>query len=169
MKTLIADLKTRLAQVPTIRYIDEDWGQLDYYSPNPPAKWPCALIDISQVQWTSQGQHIQTGMVQLSIRVADVRLANTNAKAPESQRTAAASIFDLLYSINEKLHGWTAGEGSDYGPLTRVSTRRIAREDGIREFEIIYSVQLFETSAEITYGMAPASPKIVVSIKKPTG
>ena len=153
MKQLIADLKTRLATVAAIRYIDEDWGQLDYYSPNQPVKWPCVIIDINQAAWGNQGEHVQIGLAQISIRVADMKLSNTNAKAPSSQQTAAASIFDLLTSIHAALHGWTADSAS--GPLTRTLTRKVNRDDGIREFEMIYSVQLFDDSAKIVYDTVP--------------
>jgi len=167
MKKLIADLKTRLSGIPALKYIDEDWGQLDYYSPNQPAKWPCALIDVSQVTWSNQGEHIQIGLVQVSIRVADLRLSNSSVNAPSGQQAAAASILDLMSSIHAKLHGWTADTAN--GPLTRTLTRRINRDDGIREYEMIFSVQFIDTSAENTYTMVEADPVIHVRIKKPTG
>ena len=163
MKKLIADLKTRLSTVPEIRYIDEDWGQLDYYSPNQPVKWPCAIIDISQATWGNQGLHVQIGLVQVSIRVADMKLSNTNLKAPASQQEAAASIFDLLSSIHAVLHGW-AGD-STYGPLTRTLTRRVNRDDGIREFEMIYSVQIIDDSAKINFDTTPATPQVTVQFR----
>ena len=28
-------------QVPDLRYIAEDWGQLDFYNDAPPVKFPC--------------------------------------------------------------------------------------------------------------------------------
>ncbi len=166
MKKLIADLKTRLATVATIRYLDEDWGQLDYYSPNQPVKWPCVIIDINQAAWSNQGLHVQTGLVQVSIRVADMKLSNTNALAPLAQRAAAASIFDLLATINHVLHGWTADSAN--GPLTRTLTRRVNRDDGIREFEMLYSVQLIDTSAKIEFETIDVPPRLTVTIKKPT-
>jgi hypothetical protein len=167
MKTLIADLKTRLATVPAIKYLDEDWGQLDYYSPNQPVKWPCVIIDINQAVWSNQGEHVQIGLAQVSIRVADMKLSNTNVMAPLAQRAAAASIFDLLAAINHVLHGWTAGSAN--GPLTRTLTRRVNRDDGIREFEMLYSVQLIDTSAKIEFDTIEVPPRITVTIKKPTG
>jgi len=167
MKKLIADIKTRLAGITALKYIDEDWGQLDYYSPNQPTMWPCALIDPSQVTWSNQGEHIQIGLVQVSIRVADLRLSNSSVNAPATQKAAAAGILDLMSTIHSKLHGWTADSAN--GPLTRTLTRRVNREDGIREYEIVFSVQFIDTSAEIIYDTVEAAPKIHVSIKKPTG
>ena len=167
MKKLIADLKTKLASVAGIKYIDEDWGQLDYYSPNQPVKWPCVILDINQAAWSNQGEHVQIGLAQVSIRVADMKLSNTNQKAPSSQQVAAASIFDLLTAIHTALHGWTADSAN--GPLTRTLTRKVNRDDGIREFEMIFSVQLIDDSAKITYTTVDVPARITVTIKKPTG
>ena len=164
MKQLIADLKTRLSTITGIRYIDEDWGQLDYYSPNQPVKWPCVIIDVNQTNWTNQGEHVQIGLANVSIRVADMRLSNSNPKAPSSQQTAAASIFDMLTLIHVALHGWTADSAN--GPLTRTLTRKVNRDDGIREFEMVFSVQLIDDSAKINYDTVDVPAKIHVSILK---
>jgi hypothetical protein len=157
MKDLIAALLTRLGTIPEVKYLDEDWGQLDYYSPNFPVKWPCVLVDILNVPWKDQGNHLQDGIAQVSIHLASVRLSNTNSKAPENQRIMAASIFDVLSSIQKKLHGWAPPDDITVGPLTRVVTRKVKRDDGVREFEVIYTCQLVDDDAKITY--SPADPK----------
>ena len=140
MKKLISDILTRLSGITQLKYIDQDWGQLDYYSPNQPVKWPCAIVEILQVPWVNQGTHLQDGLANVSVRVADMRLSNTNVKAPSNQTSAAGSIFDLMDSVHKKLHGWTADSAN--GPMTRILTRRVNRDDGIREFEMIYSAQM---------------------------
>jgi len=168
MKKLIADIKDRLVnKVQTLKYIDEDWGQLDYYNPNQPTKWPCVLIDISQAVWANEGKLIQPGLVQVSIRVADMRISNSNIKAPEAQRINAQGIFDQMTFIHQALHGWTAD--SMNGPLTRTLTRKVKRDDGIREFEMIYSVQLIDDSAAPVTAVYPMTPpKIRVTVERVT-
>lgn len=150
MKKQIDDIKNRLSNTQTrSRYIDEDWGQLDYYSPSPPTKWPCILVDLGDAQWENEGELVQIGRAQVLIRVADIRLSNTNSRAPESQRNKAAEILDLLTDIHKALHGWTGDTMN--GPMTRRSTRRMKREDGIREFVMVYDMQLVDDSAMRTY------------------
>lgn len=167
MKQLISDIKSRISgKVEALRYIDEDWGQLDYYNPNQPVKWPCAIIDVDQVTWSNQGSLVQIGMASVSIRVADMKLSNTNPKAPSTQQQKASGIFDLLTSVHQSLHGWTAD--SMNGPLTRLLTRKVNRDDGIREFEMIYSVQLIDDSAKPvldTYEVTPDKVKITVQLQ----
>ena len=158
MKQLISDIKARLAEkVTALRYIDEDWGQLDYYASDAPVKWPCALITITQAQWSNQGRLTQTGIADVSIRIADLKLSNTNPKASDSQRAAANTIFDVMKDSFASLHGWTASSAN--GPLTRTQTRKVNREDGIREFEVIYSVQLIDTDAKPVLTAYPMTPE----------
>ncbi|KAF0199019.1 MAG: hypothetical protein FD170_3947 [Bacteroidetes bacterium] len=93
---LTAIAKRLGAQVPELKYIDEDWGQLDSYSDNPPTKFPCALLEMQSAQWRNQGNKTQDGTINISIRIASLRLSNTNPKAPEPQRLLAANIWVVL-------------------------------------------------------------------------
>ena len=42
MKQAFLNLQEKLQELAELKYIDEDWGQLDAYSPNPPTKFPLA-------------------------------------------------------------------------------------------------------------------------------
>ena len=53
MKALLEKIQEKLSEVEGLKYIDENWGQLDYYSPNMPVQYPCVLIDIGQVQYSN--------------------------------------------------------------------------------------------------------------------
>ena len=55
MNTLIQNIQTRLDTISEIKYVDADWGQLDYYSPNFPVKFPCVLIDVSSANYSDIG------------------------------------------------------------------------------------------------------------------
>ncbi len=154
--------------VTGLKYVDENWGQLDYYSTNQPVKWPCALIDVNQVAWSNEGQHVQLGNASISIRVADMRLSNSNIKAPQVQRTRAEGIFDLLSNIHIALHGYTGD--NMLSPMTRLSTRKVNRDDGIREFEVIYISQITDDTAKIQYQAYPMTAQkiqVVAETKNP--
>jgi len=150
MKELIDDIKTRIEPVTGLKYVDEDWGQLDYYSGGPPVKFPCALVDIGQVQWSDNGNQVQIGTGSVIIRIADQRISNSNVKAPVAQKTKSLSFFDLIMYIHQKLHGWSGAKNN--GPLTRVAYKKVKRDDGIREVEMIYAVEITDDSARKIYG-----------------
>ena len=46
MKNSLESIQQLLQAIEGLKYVDEDWGQLDYYSPNFPVQWPCVLIRI---------------------------------------------------------------------------------------------------------------------------
>jgi hypothetical protein len=145
---ILTAVAERLSGVTAIKYIDEDWGQLDYYSEHPPVKFPCVLLDIQQMSWRNQGRLAQDGTVTINIRVSDMKLSNTNAKASSSQKEKAAAIWEILEAIHKLLHGWRPGELPAFSDLTRLSSRRLKRDDGIREFEVIYST-IYTDSATV--------------------
>lgn len=48
MKDIILAIQEKLnSQVADLKYIDKDWGQLDY--DQPPVKYPFCLIDITRL------------------------------------------------------------------------------------------------------------------------
>lgn len=149
------------SSVPELKYIDEDWGQLDDYSVSPPVKFPCALIEIQQAQWRNQSGRAQDGSVNISIRIADMRLSNTNSKAPAQQKLNASALWFIQENIYKALHTWRPVEYPDFSSLTRVSSRKLKRDDGIREFEMIFTTVYVDKSAVITPVMLSDVPRVI--------
>ena len=147
---------------PNLKYMDEDWGQLDYYQENIPVKFPACLLELQQTSWKNQSQKVQDGILTISIRVADLKLSNTNFKAPSAQKTKAAAIWIVIENIHKALHGWRPLD-SEFGTLTRISTRRIKRDDGIREFELLYSALCTDASA-MTQQYGSAEPELSIEL-----
>lgn len=156
METLLTDVLDRLKdKVPALKYFDEDWGQLDYYYPHPPVKWPCVLVDATDANWSDEGRKIQTGLIQVKIRLADLRLNNTSGNAPQGQKDKAFAIFTIQKEIYKALHGWTGSR--HYSSLKRVRMGRVKREDGVRIYETIFTTQLKDASAADQLATAPAT------------
>lgn len=148
MEVLLKDVQARLnSKVPALKYIDEDWGQLDYYFPNPPVALPCAIIDIASVSWSNAGKKEQLGLLELVVMVADMKTTNTSMKAPQAQKDAAKGIFVTKRDIYKALHGWAGS--SHYTPLIRTSNRRIKRDDGFRIYEIRFTTEIKDISAVV--------------------
>lgn len=146
MEILLNDINERLkAKVPALKYIDEDWGQLDYYSTNPPVKWPCSLSDVFEATFTNAGKLVQLGNTVVVIRLADLRLSNSQVKAPVNQKLNHISFFVLVKNVFTSLHGW-AGH-NHYSALVRVSQGRKKRDDGVREYEMRFATTIKDVSA----------------------
>ncbi|MFE3849100.1 hypothetical protein ACFX5D_14095 [Flavobacterium sp. LB3P45] len=144
-KIVLQSIQTILDTIPAIKYIDEDWGQLDDYSPNPPTQFPLTLIDIGNLVFsdigkdrsaTPQNRQMATGTIVLSI--ANLKLSNTSARAPQPQKNNSWSIWDIIESIHGKLHGVKV-DGSA-GAMMRTAMRKVKRDDGIQEYEVTYTI-----------------------------
>ena len=147
MKEVILSIQHRLsAQVPELKYIDQDWGQIDFYNP-PPVKFPCALIDIQSVQYSNTGELVQYGTASLVIRLFDYRLSNSSQSAPESQKQNALKIWQLIEDVNKALHGQNFLPVG-FGLPIREQMRRTKRNEGFYQTELFYSVQFTDKSCQ---------------------
>lgn len=145
MKAFLETVQAKLAEISELKYIDEDWGQLDSYSPNPPAKFPCALIDITSMVYSNLGKDMSANPINRQITegtitfiIANVKLSNTSQRAPQNQKNNAWGIWDIMEKIHQKVQGWKPT--GDSGALIRTSHKRIRRDDGIQEYQITYSM-----------------------------
>jgi hypothetical protein len=161
MKQILNSILDRLTtEIPALKYVDENWGQLDYFAPQHPVKYPCALADIDNAQWSNIGNLCQTGLAQVRITVANLRLGNTSKAAPSTQREKAFEIVDLMGNVHRALHGWTPTEHA--GRLTRTATRLVQREDGIKQYEILFSLQIADETARPQHTTISVTPKIII-------
>lgn len=145
MKAFLETLQTKLATLTALKYIDEDWGQLDSYSPHPPAKFPCALIDITSMNFSDIGKDTadnpinrQLGNGIVTFIIADEKLSNTSFKAPQTQKNNAWSIWAIIEDLHKLVHGYKPIANS--GALMRTGIKRVRRDDGIQEYQITYSI-----------------------------
>ncbi|MBS7234264.1 hypothetical protein KHA90_25035, partial [Flavobacterium psychroterrae] len=138
-------VQNRLATITALKYIDEDWGQMDSYSPNPPAQFPCALIDITSLNFSNIGKdntanppNRQLGEGTVTFIIANLKLTNTSHRAPQSQKDNAWTIWTIIDDLHKTIHGWKPIDAS--GALMRTNFKRIRRDDGIQEYQITYSI-----------------------------
>lgn len=160
MKQIVQNIQNRLVQdVPALKYVDQDWGQMDFY-PNPPVKYPCALIDIQSAQYTNIGNFIQQGTAMVVIRLFDLKLSNSSQKAPDNQKETAKKIWQLIEDVNKAIHGQNfLQEG--YGLPIREQMRRTKRNDGCYQTELYYSVQFTDTTTEpVLMPVSSVKPKL---------
>ena len=167
MKQIIQDIQNRLMkQVPALKYADQDWGQMDFF-PNPPVKYPCALIDVQSAQYTNTGNFIQQGTATVVIRLFDLKLSNSSQKAPDNQKENAKKIWQLIEDVNKAIHGQNfLQEG--YGLPIREQMRRAKRNDGCYQTELYYTIQFTDTTTEPVLTSVPSvNPELkTVSIQK---
>lgn len=167
MKEIIQQIQNQLTNnVPALKYIDQDWGQMDFYI-NPPVKFPCALIDIQSAQYTNVGEFVQQGTAVVVIRLFDLKLSNSSQSAPANQKEKAKKIWQLIADVNKALHAQNLlPEG--YGLLMREQMRRAKRDDGCYQTELFYTVQFTDTTCQPELeNVKPVTPELkIVTFKQ---
>lgn len=147
MKAIIQNTQERLAGVAALKHIDEDWGQLDDYSPNFPVKWPVALIEVRSVSYTNIGRergfqptNRQMATATVAIHIASLKLSNTSRLAPQGQKDDAWEIWPIIEEVHGLIQGYQPeAYASGY---VRQTLQRRRRDDGVTHYELIYTLGL---------------------------
>ena len=149
--------------VTDIVHVDQDLGQLKTTG-RPAVSWPCALIDFEAFHFTDLGQNVQQAQGTIVIRLGFQPFSNTTGTAPEAYKEKAINYYDIEWSLNKVLQGWTPGD--DFGTLSRISATTQPRTDNIRVREVRYSIAFQDYSAKPTLQEVPAiivvTPEIVI-------
>ena len=137
-------LEEVLKEVEGVKYVSENTGQLDNYSPNFPSQFPCVLYDIASADFSNIGidrnenpVNRQMANYTVDIRVANLKTTNPSAMAPQAQKDTYRYIWDIIEDIHKLIHGKSPEQG--YGPLMRIGLNRVMRDDGVQEYAIRYS------------------------------
>jgi hypothetical protein len=118
MKKIILAIQERLvAEVPELRYIDKNWGQLEY--DQPPVQFPCALIDVDNINFSQLGQGWQQAEADIVITVCGLQLIRSSAQAPNHENSY--EVLDILDKMFQKLQIWSNGK---FTPLMRTNQRK---------------------------------------------
>lgn len=165
MANIIQDFQKQMeAKVPELLYIDEDWGQLDYYDKFPPVKFPCALVDIQNGQFSNDGELQQRGTLTIVVKLYLLKLSNTSNNAPQSQKDEAKKGWHIYEKLNKALHGQNFLQRGFATPI-RQSMQRVKRTDGIYERDIVYTIGFTDNSCIPQRETTIASPTIKATTK----
>lgn len=146
MTNILTAIQDKIKTIPGINYTDENWGQIDYYSPSMPVKWPCCLVDLNDGQFSNFGRDLekkpvqrQKGIFSLRLTLADLKLSNTSGMAPKTQQNNAWKIYGIMEDLHKALHGYSPS--ANCSKLLRRGFQKVMRDDGITEFQIIYEFE----------------------------
>jgi hypothetical protein len=87
-----------------LKWVDEDFGQLDAYEVKPPVAFPCALVSLNQsADALAVDEYDRTNT--FTIRVAHNRLGDRPAKSPEGALAITMAKLDIVEEVTNKLIG----------------------------------------------------------------
>lgn len=88
--------------VRDIKWVDEDFGQIDVYETKPPVAFPCALVSLNQA-----GDHLGGDEYDLTntftIRCAYNRLGDRSAKSPAEAIAITLAKIDIVDEVKNTL------------------------------------------------------------------
>lgn len=116
--------------VPEIKWVDQDFGQLELPVDRAPVNFPCVLIDFLNTPYDQQSEHMQSGNVTIQIRLGFAPFGNSNGFTPAKYRQLAISYYDIEAKLYTVLQGFTADDIMQ--PLTRTLAASEGREDTYR-------------------------------------
>ena len=170
MKQIFLSIQNRLAEIDELSYIDKDWGQLQYEQP--PVQWPCALIDVANIDYTQQGNGAQTAQASITITVADTIPATSSYQSPTREDSYA--IIDLLEEIQQKLQLFS--NGSTFTPLMRTNLMKAAANGEYVVYQMTYKTAFtvlkretgkqYVTVSQVVSKREPAA--VIIQVETPT-
>ncbi len=161
MKNIFLNIQDHLQQsVPALKYIDKNRGQLTL--PQPPVKFPCALIDLDNIDYTQAARQDRLATASIAITIADQRLRRSSALAPS--HNSAYGIFDLLEAVMATLDGHSIPGTCQQ--LIRTAIRKDLGDDSHDIYTITFTtawLDKYENGAT-----AQATPSIHARLELPT-
>lgn len=157
MEHLLYDLIEHIGNnMPDIRTIDEDYGQLEMLDDNResyPLIFPAILIDSPETTWEEIGGLNQKGLCTVTVRLCFDCYDDTHYNSGQTDRILERE--DKRRELHQLLQGHRIGDSS---ALIRTSTRFFGSNHGIKIYESTYTLELTEMCQ-------PESQRTKVSVK----
>lgn len=152
--TLFTAIQDRIKlQVPEIRFIEQDLGQLEFE--RPPVVYPCALIDFTDWTFEDAGENLQFAQGSINIRLAFEAFSTTHNITPDTFKNKALHYYDLEWKLYKSLQGW---KPEKYGYLLRTAAATEPREDNLRVRVLQFSCGFEDLSAMSKYQKVNLKP-----------
>lgn len=148
-----------LEQVPELRYIDQDMGQLEHYEIRPAVSFPCALIEVDEFDFSEVGSQLrQIGEGFVIIRLGTPAFSPANNLAPAAVREKALDYYNVEEKIYQALHGWNA---DGFSKLLRRKSKREERNDTIKVRVMVFATSFDDDTAQPVYTKLPRPAAII--------
>lgn len=146
-KEIMKAVMDRIRQeIPALRWIDADEGQLDFQDSRPPVAFPCCLVELYYPDAENMaGNHptVQRIEVAIALKVGFNDCASFNVNKPVQVQGTAFARLHMLENIHRILQGFRPVEGC-VKSLRRKSCRPQKRPDGLKVYEAVYVAEFID-------------------------
>lgn len=129
---------------PSIKWQDQEFGQLEFYTTRPAVLFPCTLLDYDEWVFSETSKGVQQGNGFLTVRLAFEPFTNTSGNVPLPRREVGMQFWELEREVFIALHGWSDGV---FTRLLRRSTETEKRKDNLRVRAMRFETSLIDASA----------------------
>lgn len=130
-----------LAAIPEIKWVDQDFGQMEME--RPPVAYPCVLIGIDLPGTENIGQNKQNCQVTINLRICFSYSGETSMKSPAEVRERGLAHYRTVREIYRKVQGQRIG----LRPLARTGQMESVRPDRVKVLDMPFSTMFVDTSA----------------------
>lgn len=116
--------------VPEIKYIGQDFSQLEAYDIRPAVAFPCCLIDFIGTNYDQMQNNRQWGNAAFQLKLGLDNFSSDTNFSPDAVKEKALLYYDIEYKIYKAFQGWDA-DGL-IQPITRINDAKEPREDLLR-------------------------------------
>ena len=132
------------ANLPAIRYVELDLGQLEIFETRPAVAFPCALVRFAG-SYQQRQFNTQLNNFTMSVKLGFDVYANTSNLVPLDVREIALSSFEIEQEFYLQLQNWTANGLLTTG-LLRVSDGDLFDGSGMRKRLITFTGSFADAS-----------------------
>ncbi len=148
MKDIITATLQQLKTVNGVKYVAEDYGQLDFAGVYP-VKFPAVLVAPVNFQYETllkdpnkTPQLRQQAVGEFEFAVAVQMISKANAAAPAQTIDNALAIWDIVQGVHEKIQGFQPVPYS--GAFVRKSIITERNDSGLKIVRITYDIGLHD-------------------------
>lgn len=147
MNSLFAQLFLALqdkikTEIPEIKWIDQEFGQLEEETMRPPVLFPCVLIDFNSTDYEQMNQNRQQANITFTLRLAFPAFTSAASVVPQTQKELALQYYELEQLLFECVQGF------DFNALTQGATRTNITTEGRKDDNLRVRVMTFTDFTE---------------------
>ncbi len=136
-KTTFKEITAKILEVPALRWVDFDLGQLEQEAP--PVSYPCLLVGLGQSPVFQQLGSVEQVQLSITVRVAFRLFERTHSVNSDTYRDQALLHLDTLADIHARLNGLG---GTNFTTIVRVGYWSNEKRADIRVYSATYETLL---------------------------
>ncbi|WP_425628854.1 hypothetical protein [Cellulophaga lytica] len=139
MKTLFKEITAKLDAVASIKWVDEDKGQMNFE--RPPVLFPAALVTISLPSTRNITISKQQASAQIAVKLCFNYGGNTNSVTPDTDRDRSLQYYDVVDEVYKALQGFSSPH---FNALERRAFNHILRPDEHKTVVLTFTTDFIE-------------------------